>query len=154
MKKFILTFVLTVSIVGALSAQVSGKAIGVRFGGFSGYGGEISYQHPLSNANRLEVDLGVNHYGFGLSGVYQWVWDLSELSDGFNWYAGVGGGLGSYNFNNTNRSVGIGVLGQVGIEYNFNIPLQLSLDYRPGIYIMPSVSGIYDGICLSARFRF
>lgn len=154
MKKFILTLVLAVSIVGALSAQVSGKAIGVRFGGFSGYGGEITYQHPLGNANRLEVDLGVNHYGFGLSGVYQWVWDLSELADGFNWYAGVGGGLGSYDFDNTNHNFGVGVLGQVGIEYNFNIPLQLSLDYRPGIYIMPNVSGIYDGICLSARFKF
>lgn len=154
MKKFILSLALVVSMVGALSAQVDSKAIGVRFGGFYGSGGEITYQHPLGNANRVEVDLGVNHYGFGLSGVYQWVWDLSDLADGFNWYAGVGGALGSYDFKDNDHAFGLGVLGQVGIEYNFNIPLQLSLDYRPGLYIMPSYKGIYDGICLSARYKF
>lgn len=154
MKKLIFTVALILSIVSAANAQVNGKAIGLRFGGVSGYGAEISYQHPLGNANRLEVDLGLNHYGFGLNGVYQWVWDLSALAPGFNWYAGVGGGLGAYNYNNTNSAFGIGVLGQVGIEYNFTIPLQLSFDYRPGIYIIPSVYGAYDGICFSARYRF
>jgi hypothetical protein len=151
MKKIILFFVLCVISITALNAQVEGKAIGLRFG----YGAEVSYQHPLGNANRLEVDLGANGYGFGLSGVYQWVWDLSSLADGFNWYAGVGGGLGSYNYNNAASSTfGIGVLGQIGAEYNFKIPIQLSLDYRPGIYVVPSIYSSYDGICLSARYRF
>ncbi|MDR3652373.1 MAG: hypothetical protein P4L34_05305 [Paludibacter sp.] len=154
MKRIIFTFALVVVAVSALSAQDMTKAIGLRFGGFSGYGGEITYQNPLGNANRLELDLGLNHYGFGLNGVYQWVWDLSELADGFKWYAGVGGGIGSYDFNNTNSGFGIGVLGQVGIEYNFNIPLQLSFDYRPGIYVVPTVYGSYDGICLSVRYKF
>ena len=155
MKKIIFTLVLALSMVGALSAQVESNAIGVRFGGFAGYGGEISYQHPLGSANRLELDLGINHYGFGLNGIYQWVWDLSDLADGFKWYAGVGGGIGFYDFNLVNNSgFGIGVLGQVGIEYNFNIPLQLSLDYRPGIYVIPLVYGSYDGINLSVRYKF
>lgn len=154
MRKFILTFALIVSVFVGLNAQVDGKAIGLRFGGFDGYGAEVSYQHPLGKANRLEVDLGVNHYGFGLGGVYQWVWDLSDLAPGFNWYAGVGASLGSYDFNDTKHDFGIGALGQIGLEYNFNIPLQISVDYRPGIYLIPRIDGLYDGICLSARYKF
>ncbi|MDD5185178.1 MAG: hypothetical protein PHS84_07970 [Paludibacter sp.] len=153
MKRLIFTLALAVSLVGALSAQVDGKAIGLRFGGFAGDGAEVSYQQPLGNANRLELDLGLNHYGFGLSGVYQWVWDLSSLSDGFNWYAGVGANIGSYNYYSSSP-LNVGVLGQIGIEYNFNIPLQLSLDYRPGIFLLNGFYPVYDGICLSARYRF
>jgi len=150
MKKIILSLIFTVSFVSALTAQADSKAIGLRLG----YGAELSYQQPLGNANRLELDLGLNYWGFGLSGVYQWVWNLSESSPGLKWYAGVGAGLGSYHYSSNLNSLGIGILGQIGIEYNFNIPLQLSLDYRPGIYIIPAFWGSYDGICLSARYLF
>ena len=159
MKKVFLTLALVVSMAGALKAQADNKAIGVRVGSGFGYGAEISYQQPLSKVNRLEVDLGANSWGFGLNGIYQWVWDLSDLADGFNWYAGVGAGIGSYNFKYANDThapsdFSIGVLGQVGLEYKFEIPLTLSLDYRPGIFVVPSFNGTYDGICLGVRYRF
>jgi len=159
MKKIFLSLALVVSMVSAIKAQADNKAIGLRLGGGFGGGAEISYQQPLDKANRLEVDLGLNSWGFGLNGIYQWVWDLSDLGDGFNWYAGVGAGVGTYNFNygndiHANRDFSIGVLGQVGLEYKFEIPLTLSLDYRPGIYFVPSFNGSYDGICLGARYRF
>ena len=159
MKKFILSFALVVSMIGALSAQADSKAIGLRLGSGFGYGAEVSYQQPLGTAHRLELDLGLNSSGFGLNGIYQWVWDLSELADGFNWYAGVGAGIGSYNFkyvNNPNdpSNLSIGILGQIGIEYKFEVPLTISLDYRPGIYVVPSFNSSYDGICLGARYRF
>jgi len=151
MKKILFSLALVLSTICSLSAQVDGKAIGIRFG----YGGEISYQHPMGNANRLELDLGLTHHGPAINGVYQWVWDLSDLADGFNWYAGAGAGLGMFDFAETDKnSFSIGVLGQVGIEYNFNIPLQLSLDYRPGIYLINGFNASYDGICLSARYKF
>jgi len=159
MKKIFLTLALVVSMVSAIKAQADNKAIGLRLGGGFGGGAEISYQQPLDKTNRLEVDLGLNSWGFGLNGIYQWVWDLSDLGDGFNWYAGIGAGVGTYNFNygndiHANRDFSIGVLGQVGLEYKFEIPLTLSLDYRPGIYFVPSFNGTYDGICLGARYRF
>jgi len=159
MKKIIFTLALVVSMVSVLKAQEDNKAIGLRLGSGFGGGAEISYQQPLSKDNRMELGLGLNSWGFGLNGVYQWVWDLSDLADGFNWYAGVGAGIGSYNFNyatNTHApsDFSLGVLGQVGIEYRFDIPLTLSLDYRPGIYLVPSFNGSYDGICIGARYRF
>jgi hypothetical protein len=159
MRKIIFTLALVVSMVNVLMAQEDNKAIGLRLGSGFGGGAEISYQQPLSKDNRMELGLGLNSWGFGLNGVYQWVWDLSDLADGFNWYAGVGAGIGSYNFNyaiNTHSpsDFSIGVLGQIGIEYRFEIPLTLSLDYRPGIYLVPSFNGSYDGICIGARYRF
>ncbi len=52
MRKLILALVLMTGMVCAANAQVDGKAIGVRFG----LGGDLSYQHPLGSANRLEAD--------------------------------------------------------------------------------------------------
>ena len=159
MKKIIITLALGVCIVSALSAQVEGKNIGFRFGPGFGNSAEISYQHPLGNANRLEADLGWGSSGLSLTGVYQWVWNLSDLADGFNWYAGVGGGIGSYNFDyltdkNKTKVTTLGVLGQIGLEYQFEIPLTVSVDYRPGLYFASGLNSSFDGICLSARYRF
>jgi hypothetical protein len=145
MKRIILTLALAVSLMGALNAQVDKKAIGLRLGN----GAEISYQHPLGNANRLELDLGLNGWGYGLDGIYQWVWGLPQIAQGVNWYAGVGAGLGI-----NPVGFGLGVLGQVGAEYSFNFPLQLSLDYRPGIYFLPAFGISYSEICLGVRYRF
>ncbi|GHU69114.1 hypothetical protein FACS189413_07430 [Bacteroidia bacterium] len=147
MKKIFLVMVLAVSGVFAVNAQVDGNAIGLRLG----YGGEISYQHALGSSNRLELDLGTYWHdieGANLTGVYQWVWDLSALSKGFNWYAGAGAYLGYFS------EFGIGVAGQVGIEYNFDFPLQLSLDYRPALSIIPAVHFGSSDICLGVRYKF
>ncbi|WP_340170505.1 hypothetical protein [Lacinutrix sp.] len=52
--------------------------------------------------NRLEFDFGFrsnnNVDAIKLTGLYQWVWDIDE---DFNWYAGLGGGFGSANFDTT-----------------------------------------------------
>lgn len=151
MKKIILTLALIAGMISAANAQVDGKAIGLRFGA----GTEISYQHPMGDANRLELDLGYGSWSvLGVTGVYHWVKDLSSVTDGLNWYIGPGVSLG---YNSVWSGLNIGVTGQIGAEYTFNFPLQLSLDYRPTIYVIkPSGSpfGAYDGICLSARYKF
>ena len=156
MKKIILAFMLPLFAIGALSAQAEGQAIGLRLSNGFGNSAEISYQSSLGKANRFEGDLGFSNNGLYLTGIYQWVWDLSTLADGFNWYAGVGGNLGLWNGNgNYNKGLSLGVAGQIGIEYNFAIPLQLSLDYRPVINIIPTLgNGYYDGVALGVRYRF
>ena len=162
MKKIILTLAFIFSLVSFTKAQADGKSIGVRLG----YPTEISFQTGLSKSNRLELGLGFRSYGYGtgnydlfnLSGVYQWVWDLSALSTGFNWYAGLGASIGYYSFsyvNNDYSGYPVAILGQVGIEYNFNIPLRLSLDYRPAIQLNANRSGfLADGIALGVRYTF
>ena len=152
MKKLIITLIAIAGAISVANAQVDVKAIGLRLG----WDAEVSYQHPFGNSNRLEIDLG-----FGLqsnyihaNGVYQWVWDLSALAPGFNWYAGVGAGVGF-----ASKVFQVGVVGDIGIEYNFNIPLQLALDWRPGLdYTSVSSNGSFgfgwEGFALGIRFKF
>lgn len=139
MKKLLLFSVALLGITFASNAQdIADNALGLRLGDSNGVGAEISYQHALGSNNRLEVDLGwrdgKNYDGFKIAGLYQWVWNIDG---GFNWYAGVGGGLGSFGYDDNNgndfNDTFIFAAGDIGIEYNFDIPLLLSLDFRPEI---------------------
>lgn len=140
MKKLILLSAILFGFITVASAQdISKNAIGLRIGDSDGFGTEVSYQRALGDNNRLEADLGWrsgrNYNGFKLAALYQWVWNIDG---GFNWYAGVGGGLGSYRFDNYNNNVRDDynetfafAAGDIGIEYSFDFPLLLSLDFRP-----------------------
>ena len=143
MKKFLITSIIVLIASVSMNAQeISKNALGLRLGDNDGFGAEISYQARLSASHRLELDLGWRdgkyYDGFKIAGLHQWVWNIE---DGFNWYAGLGGGLGSFsfnddkNFNNGNdfTDTFIFAAGDIGIEYNFNIPLLISLDFRPEI---------------------
>ncbi|MDC1229992.1 hypothetical protein N8Z45_00480 [bacterium] len=151
MKKLILTtFAILIAIVSVNAQEIADHAIGLRIADNNGFGTEITYQRALSGNNRLELDLGWRSYnsenGFKLAGIYQWVW---ELEGDFNWYAGAGGGIGSVN------KAFVFVAGNVGIEYNFDIPLQLSLDFRPEI----NLGNVFDDnlgfdVGLGIRYKF
>ena len=149
MKKVFLLLALTAGLTTSLNAQNLSKAIGLR----AGWGAELSYQHPVSTSNRIELDLGLNFldgtHGIFAVGIYQWVWDLSRLAPGFNWYAGAGPAVGLYT-----SSFAVGAVGQVGIEYKFKIPLQVSLDYRPGYIFVSDAWPIYDAVCAGVRYTF
>lgn len=121
----------------AFGQNISKHALGVRLGDDDGFGAEISYQLGLGSDTRLEADLGIrsgnNYDGFKLTALHQWVF---PLDGNFNWYVGAGGGAGVYSIDNpipgTDDTDSFAFLaGNAGIEYNFNIPLMLSLDVRP-----------------------
>jgi len=171
MKRLILSAVMLIGL--ALSAQaqeIRKNALGVRIGDNDGFGGEISYQRGLGDNNRLELDLGwrdTRHYdGMKLVGLYQWVWNIDG---GFNWYAGVGAGVGTWEYNRRDLPPGwdddggtfLLVAGDIGIEYVFDIPLQISLDLRPELYFADDRNDFDDDynsfgpdIALSIRFTF
>ena len=149
--------------VGTLNAQPVRNALGLRLG----YDAQdISYQQHLGVSNRLELTFGLNTLGhneagvlcrgFALSGMYQWVNDLSSLSTGLKWYLGVGAAVLDHG-SLTVGKYGAGVLGQVGVEYNFDSPWQLSLDYRPGFYWLPGSGNIYrmswNVPCVALRYH-
>lgn len=153
-RKLILILVLALTVT-CMMAQTNEKAIGIRFGS----GGEVSYQHPLGDTNRIELDLGVTPFSFGVNGIYHWVKDLSSWTEGMSWYYGPGATVGFSNSTSLNplSKLTLGVVGQVGLEYKFEFPLQLTVDYRPTFYLVrPNWIGLgsYGDICLSARYRF
>jgi len=165
MKKVIYSTVMLLGLAFSVQAQdISKNALGLRIGDNDGFGGEISYQRGLGKNNRLELDLGwrdSNHVdAFKLAGIYQWVWNIDG---GFNWYAGVGGGLASWSFDapkgyqGDDSGTALFVAGDIGIEYNFDIPLQLSLDFRPELYFNSDdwrEDNFGPDIALGIRYRF
>lgn len=162
MKKNILVASLIIGLsVSVQSQNISKNAIGLRLGDNDGFGGEISYQRKLAPTNRLELDLGwrnsQNVDAIKLVGLYQWVWNIEG---GLHWYAGVGGGVGSWSFD-TNSKSDSGtfalVAGDLGIEYDFDIPLQVSLDFRPEIYFNSDAfreTNFGPDVALGLRYRF
>ncbi|TDQ30066.1 hypothetical protein [Tenacibaculum caenipelagi] len=165
MKKiFLFIGFLTLSFFTTNAQEISDNAIGLRLGDNDGFGAEISYQRRLSDANRLEIDLGIrngnNYDGFKATGLYQWVW---QLENRFNWFAGVGGGLGVWSIDD--YTVGgvtykggsetfVFASGTIGIEYNFDIPLMISLDFRPEIGFNDAYDGFNSDFGLGIRYQF
>ena len=160
-KQFILAVLILATSFISYSQDISKNALGLRLGSNDGFGGEISYQRKLSSSNRLEFDLGLrnskNINAFKLAGLYQWVMPIEK---NFNWYVGVGGGVGSWSYDyNKEKDSGtfFFAAGDIGIEYNFDIPLQISLDFRPELYA--NSTGYRDNnfgsdIGLGLRYRF
>ena len=176
MKKLIYSSLLLVAIAFSAQAQnISKNALGLRLGDNDGFGAEISYQRKLQKNNRLELDLGIrnNKYAdsFKLVGLYQWVWNIEG---GFNWYAGIGAGIGSWKYgdlykedfkkynpnyyggyNYGNGGTYAVLAGDLGIEYNFDFPLQVSLDFRPEFVLGNGYGRNYGSdIGLGLRYKF
>lgn len=159
MKKLLAAFILIIT-VNLSQAQIAAHALGLRLGGGNGFGTEISYQHGLGDLNRLEFDLGFQSppdaNAWGLTGLYQWVW---KIDDGFNWFAGVGGRIGSWSYNNnylgTRRGgIFLAAAGDIGIEYAFPVGIQLALDARPTINLINSGDSYNSNIAFSIRYQF
>lgn len=165
MKKLLLSAGILFGIVVTGQAQTGGpkNALGLRFGGNHGLGTEISYQRNLKQNNRLELNLGWRNNkhvdALKVTGVYEWVWNIEG---NFNWFAGAGAAIGTWNYRETHHgerysdSGTYGLLtGNIGIEYTFDIPLQISLDLRPELYLNDSYrDGLYADLGLAIRYKF
>jgi len=155
-------FLLAIAIIGfstlSNAQDISDNALGLRLGASDGFGAEISYQRGLSNSNRLEFDLGLrsgtNYSAFKLAGLYHWVWNIDG---GFNWYAGPGAGITSFSGKKDldgNSDTGFFVAGNIGIEYDFDIPLLISLDFRPEFGNNDFTNNTVFDVALGIRYQF
>jgi len=182
MRKYIFAFVVTVLFFStALTAQslrdlgapkideIPYPKFGIRLG--LAPTAEISYQHPINQDNRLEFgfeyDGGIREtvkyrksesLTANFIGMYQWIKRDYRMPVGMFYYYGTGAGL-VYQEN----AIGAGALAQIGLEHNFEFPLQLSIDYRFGYYYNhPSMfiysntppAFVYDNIRIGVRYCF
>lgn len=154
MKKFLL---ITVLALGFATAYAQPRAIGGRLGGNL----EASYQHTLGK-NMLDCTLGVglgNYMALNAFVAYDWVFNIKSWPHAgeWNWYVGPGAGVGLFFDGNLDVPVSVNVGGQIGVEYQFNFPLNLSLDYRPMINVLgfgDNTWGYWYGVALGVRYRF
>ena len=167
MKKLVLFAVILVAACTVAMAQP--RAIGGRIS----YGIGASYQHGFGEKNMLQADLDFPNYGWGIQGTatYNWIFPIKSwnYAGSWNWYAGVGGGIGyiwgwgHHYWGYWGGGYGVaGVAGMIGVEYNFSFPLQLSLDWRPLIgpafnryYVGFYHAGLYaSAVALGVRYKF
>lgn len=187
-----LTIFLAILFAAAVSAAAQPKAAGLRIGGT---GLDATYQYYMAKDQFVEGNLGLD-FGYNVNGnvgvkataVYNFVWARPAWTNTGSWalYAGpavslgfvddmvpydVGGIINGYYDNGFMLALG----GQVGVEYNFDFPLSLSLDLRPlfgmhindGRFRIPDTStvvryekkiGFYDngllGFAPSISFRY
>jgi hypothetical protein len=147
MKKVLAILLVCFAVAAAVNAQ--DKAIGLKLGN----GIEISGQMNMGDANRVEANIGFMG-GLDLNGYYQWVQDFPKLGDNWKWYYGGGAciGIGS--------SFNLGVSGQIGLEFDLqsvvpSLPLQLTLDATPTIYLIRGAHSFFDPKGgLGVRYRF
>ena len=134
MKKFLVMAALMVATL-TVSAQDYNWAVGLRGGGFSG----ITAKQNMGE-NAIEAGLSFGSGSINIDGVY--LWQQPVIGEGFHLYYGAGAfvGLGS-------NYLVLGAEGVIGLEYRLpiDLPLAVSVDYRPSLSIIPTVDlGVYN----------
>ena len=147
MKKLLISLVALLSLSFAAQAQDYDYTFGVRAGYGAAFTLEASGQAFVNDVNRIEVDLGMRfnrdtpvkdiYYPYGPILSTSWQWHLF-LAGGFGIYGGpaLQFSLPAWH----HFSMGAGA--QVGLDYQFDAPFQIGVDFRP-IY---NFCGPFQGI--------
>ncbi len=124
-------------------------ALGIRFSTAAPtLSNSVSIKYFMNDRDALE---GLISFGtrFGIGGL----WERHQLIGNipaFTWFYGGGGYVGFQDHNTY-----IGPTGVAGLDYKFqNVPLNISLDWKPELDILPSINFVPDAIGLSVRFVF
>lgn len=145
---------------------------------------EFSYQHSITDGTYLDLTAGLGNLWSGgfqaadVTAAFDWVFNIKGI---WNWFvgpaAGVGFGYGygySYYSNRGGYNVWgdyghydapympfrLNIGGQIGFEWQFSIPLNLTVDWRPMVNVMsfvnphyPKWNGLYN-VGVGLRYRF
>ncbi|MBO6248015.1 MAG: hypothetical protein J6N54_04290 [Bacteroidales bacterium] len=118
----------------AFVAAAQPKAVGLRFGN---YGVDVSYENYSGDNDFLEFELGLDSMfstsAFHLDGIYNFMIARPDWTVEGQWgfYVGPGASVAVWDNGKDENVVYAGLLGNVGLEYIFDFPLQLSLSLRP-----------------------
>lgn len=163
MKKIITTMVVMLAVASVAFAQP--RAIGGRLGW--NYE-EFSYQHSLNDGMYLDMTAGVGDmwtqfaslnanvaldWTFNIKGIWNWFVGPSAgvgfgYGPGYGHYSRKGSVFDSYIIDNGYYDAAympfrLNVGGQIGFEWEFSIPLNLTVDWRPMINVMGLVNPYY-----------
>ena len=108
----------------------------------------ITGKYFINDRDAIE---GIVSFGsrFGIGGLIERHQIIGAISN-FTWFYGAGGYVGFQN-NNTY----LGPTGIIGLDYKFqNAPINLSLDWKPELDIIPAINFVPDAFAVSARFAF
>ena len=146
------------SLFDHVSAQDYKFAMGVRFSSAAPtLSNSISIKYFMDETRALE---GLISFGdrFGIGALYE-KHQLIGGTPAFTWFYGAGGYLGFETVTDANKvqshKTFLGPTGIAGLDYKFqNAPLNLSLDWKPELDIIPKINFVPDAFALTARFTF
>ena len=145
-KVSIIAFLFIASLSLESKAQSNWEA-GLRFGQDFAIDATI----PLSAKPRLHAAayFGTGNWSnFGLGAYFDWMFSLDGGPTGLKFYPGVGPEIFfGDDFN-------IGVAADFGVEYSFDFPLTIGLDWRPGVMFTNDIGFHSSNWGIIARFRF
>jgi hypothetical protein len=150
MKRISIVLLIMIASSTGLYAQddTYSNAIGIRLGPSTpAVKSGITYRRSLNNNKAIEGILG---FGDGLSicGLYEIFKPLA--AENLQWFIGFGGYAGF-----TDKVTNIGAAGIIGLDYNFpNIPLNLSLDWKPELNLIEKIGFEASTVGFSVRYRF
>jgi len=157
--KMILVLLAVMASAIALEAQrgMLDNAVGLRLGLGSG----VTFQHFTSNRNAFEA---IAYQRFGAANLTLLAEAHEQMFDvrGLRYFYGAGAHAWVFNRNSVlqdnvlrENSYALGVDAIVGIAYYLHsIPIQFSVDWKPGINLLGSHYIEWDSGGLSARYRF
>jgi hypothetical protein len=155
MKKIILVTAL-ILILTTIYAQDYNTGIGIRGGLSNG----LTVRHLISEQTALEGILSTRWGGLNLTGLIEFQ-NMAFSTERLNWYYGLGGHIGFWNGDNVDWKKDnddytvVGVDAILGLEYNFkNVPINLSIDWKPAFNLFGDDAFWGDGGALSIRYIF
>ena len=121
-----------------------------------------SYKFFISDPGAIELMAGAQFFGlsnfstFTVAGAYLHHFPIGDI-DGFEWYVGGGAGVNFWIFNSNfigdEAAISIGANAYGGVSYTFaDIPLNLTLDIRPGLHFSGVQRGFDGGGSLGVRY--
>ena len=128
--------------------EAKAQELGLRFGDVLGNNVAIDGVFGLGEFSRVHGNLSFGDRGVGIEALWNFVYrPLGQ--EALHWYAGVGPSL----------LIGdpfvLGVSGELGLEYTFReVPISLSLDWRPRVDIVETTDFKAGGFGFNVRYVF
>ena len=143
MKKILLAFLLTFSVITVSQSQ----EIGLRFGDVTG--GEVAIDAIFSTSEFSRVHADVS-FGNGVGIDLLWDFIYRPLGDeNLHWYAGVGP------YALLGDPFVLGAVSELGLEYEFDdFPLVVGVDWRPYLRLIDNTDLGFDRFGLNVRYKF
>lgn len=149
MKKNLLVCCLCIAAAISTKAQDYKTAAGIRLGPNSAaVTAGFTVKHFLNEKSAVEGIVGINN-GLGICGLYEVHFPIDAVNN-LNWFAGAGGYVAF-----RSSTTFVGAAGIIGLDYKFEeIPLNLTLDWKPELNIISKIAFESSGIGLSVRYTF
>jgi len=147
---FLIILIVVIGISNRVSAQDYKVAIGIRLSSAAPtLSNSVSIKYFMNDRDAIEGLASFGPTRFGIGGLYERHLLIGN-TPGFKWFYGGGGYVG---FQSGNAYVG--PTGVVGLDYKFqNAPINLSLDWKPELDIIPAINFVPDAFAVTARFTF